>query len=135
MGLVLRRTKSSSKNNSKRIFLLRTFGNPKILCPPPHCGVCNSLVRSVYLYACQINTFRYLEMNTHKHTPQAVNVSVATWRFGMHFRLSPHKRNQEDCRLSEERKVKVKIKVKVNSTLEQATKAQRGSSAIALLFP
>ena len=30
--------------------------------------------------------------------------------------------------------VKVKVKVKVNFTLEQATKAQRGSRRIALLF-
>ena len=31
-------------------------------------------------------------------------------------------------------KVKVKVKVKVKFTLEQATKAQRGSRGIALLF-
>jgi hypothetical protein len=31
--------------------------------------------------------------------------------------------------------VKVKVKVKVNFTLEQATKAQRGSRDIPLLFP
>jgi hypothetical protein len=30
---------------------------------------------------------------------------------------------------------KVKVKVKVKFTLEQATKAQRGSRGIALLFP
>jgi len=30
--------------------------------------------------------------------------------------------------------INVKVKVKVNSTLEQATKAQRGSRGIALLF-
>jgi hypothetical protein len=30
--------------------------------------------------------------------------------------------------------VKVKVKVKVNFTLEQAMKAQRGSTGIALLF-
>jgi hypothetical protein len=32
-------------------------------------------------------------------------------------------------------KVKLKVKVKVKFTLEQATKAQRGSTGIALLFP
>ena len=32
-------------------------------------------------------------------------------------------------------RVYVKVKVKVNFTLEQATKAQRGSGGIALLFP
>jgi hypothetical protein len=31
--------------------------------------------------------------------------------------------------------VKVKVKVKVKFTLEQATKAQRGSRGISLLFP
>jgi hypothetical protein len=31
-------------------------------------------------------------------------------------------------------KVKVKVKVKVNFTLEQASKAQRGSRGIAVLF-
>jgi hypothetical protein len=31
--------------------------------------------------------------------------------------------------------VKVKVKVKVKVTLEQATKAQRGSRGITLLFP
>jgi hypothetical protein len=31
--------------------------------------------------------------------------------------------------------VKVKVKVKVKFTIEQATKAQRGSGGIALLFP
>jgi hypothetical protein len=32
-------------------------------------------------------------------------------------------------------RVKVKVKVKVMFTLQQATKAQRGSRGIALLFP
>ena len=32
-------------------------------------------------------------------------------------------------------KIKVKVKVKVKFTLEQATKAQWGSSCIALIFP
>ena len=46
--------------------------------------------------------------------------------------VTPNVLSKECWQLSD--KVKVKVKVKVNFTLEQATKAQRESRGIALLF-
>jgi hypothetical protein len=56
----------------------------------------------------------------------------------MHFRLLfTFQRHVHpiDKRLNLSIHSKVKVKVKVKFTLEQATKSQRGSTGIALLFP